>query len=187
MTYKGMFLSALTVLIPITSYTNENSARIKELEEALFEKQLELSEIGEMIAKRDELLRSFEEGYQDLFTSLVEKKVTQIETNNDGKELSKDEKRPIAQELLNSINRYTYAVYEAYLGKETIKNMLTDGLFNQDDLDGCPEFESLKFFLIRCTFERGLVVKLVQKYEACIQELSTINQELDTLKQQVNQ
>ena len=69
MTYKGMLLSALLTPYAIIG-DNSVDIRIEQLEEKYFQKELELSRLGDMIAEKDKFLSSLDSESQNLFKSL---------------------------------------------------------------------------------------------------------------------
>jgi hypothetical protein len=177
-----MILSALLAPFSINSYGKNIETRIKELKEARLQKQLEISSLGETIAKKNEILSAFTEESQYLLRALIKRKKAILEAKNGGITLSSEEEKQLAAELRNSTNEFLCTVYAAYENANNIEGMLVNGFFDEDNPEGNKLFESLKFFLIKSTFERDLVIELVKKYEVCIQELIKINQELDSLK-----
>jgi hypothetical protein len=183
MTYKGIILSVL--LAPFTIIGNNNvDIRIQELEEKFFQKELELSDLGKMIAEKDELLSSFDSDCQNYLRFFINKKIKQLEEKNDGKSLSEEEEKQLANELRKMVNEFLYTFCDACRNKKDIKDMLLEGLFYQDESTGIKEFESFKFYLIRSTFEREITIRLIKKYEHCIQELIVIKAELENLQKQ---
>jgi hypothetical protein len=176
--YKNIFLSLL--LLPIPTYSKSNEIRIQELKEAQFKKEIELSEIGKMITEKDELLASYDEKSQCLLSNLVDRKTALLEEKN-GNQLSREEKQHLAEALRNEVNEFLNALYKSYEEQKNAAEVITNEIFHKDNVKGFKELESLKFFLIRCAFEQDLVIKLVYKYAACLQELIKINQELTAL------
>ena len=181
MNYKHMILSALLLPFAINSYGKSVEARIKELQEAQFRKELELSEIGKIISEKDVFLNSFDEDSQYLLRLLINRKKTELIAKNGGIKLSKEEEKKLGEELRNSVNEFLYAVCAAYKAQKNVADIIKNGIFQEDSSNDLKELESLKFFLIRSAFERELVIKFVDKYSVCIQELIKINQELAKL------
>lgn len=180
MNFKNIAL--IMLLLPAISYCKSTEAHIKELEETQFQKELELSNLGEMIAKRDILLRSFNTEVSDLSFHLQMREIARLEEDNGGKELSDEERNQVADSLRKSINEFDISVGAAYENMNIPDGMLSEGLFNKEGSEDIKELQSKRFFQLRCTFERELIIKLVKRYEKCMQELTKINQELTNLK-----
>jgi len=175
-------IALITLLLPMASYGKSIEARIKELKEAQFKKELEVDGLGKMIEEKEELLRNFDQSSQLLLELLVDKKLEELKTKNNYKQLSNEEVKEFTESIRNSVNTFMNDFGFAYKDKKNIKNLLIEGLFNQDNLENIKEFESLKFFLIRCAFARGFLVKIIEKYEIAIHELISIDQELSHLE-----
>lgn len=182
MNYKSIALIAILLPVTVMSYCKSAEARIKELKDAQFKKELELSDLGEIITKKDQILNSFDDDSQYLLRLLINRKKAKIEEKNDGKKLSKEEEKQLAEELRNSVNEFLHVFGAAYKEHRNVADMITNGMFHEDDIKGLKELESLKFFLIKSAFERSLIMKFIDKYKICLQELIKINQELANLE-----
>jgi hypothetical protein len=181
MTYKGMLLSALLAPCAIIG-DNSVDIRIQQLEDEYFQKELELSRLGDMIAERDKLLSSLDSESQNLFESLKYKKIKQLEKKNDGKPLSEIEQNQLSDALQDAVNEFINIFVATCREKKDIKGILSEGLFVRDENAVIPEFESLRFHLIRAGVERDLIILLVKQYEDCIRKLLAIETELENLK-----
>lgn len=177
MNHTYVLLSAL--LLPAIIYGKNNDTYIKELEEVQFKKELEISELGKMIAERNNDLSSFEEIGQNILEYLLAKKIAKLEMS--GIKLKKNEIDQLAVDLRSSANKFVSDFFVAYEKNENIEIILQKGLLNDENLKILKELESLNFFLVRSAFERILTQKLVKKYAMCIQELSLINQKIEQL------
>ncbi|MCX5922210.1 MAG: hypothetical protein NTX86_02690 [Candidatus Dependentiae bacterium] len=180
MNYKGVSLTVFLLPFAIASYGNDVKARIQELKVVEFQKERELSDLGEMIAKRDEILRSFHDDSQYLLRELIKRKTAELEVKNGVGGLSEEEKQRIADESRSFVNDFLFDFCKKCDSNENIENILSEGLVYQEE--GVKSFESLRFFLIRCAFERDFIMRLVKKYEICIQETRLIKQELKDLE-----
>jgi uncharacterized coiled-coil protein SlyX len=161
---------------------NSNDSRIKELEQALFEKELAISNLGKMIAERDELLSSFDTDCQYLLELLTAKEIEKLEEKKGHGQLSQKEKEQIATDVRNLVNNFIFDFAKGYKNKNDLQGMLIKGLVTQEQSTDIPELQSFKFYLLRSAFERGIVVKLVKQYAQCIQELIDMEKQLDDLK-----
>ncbi|MDR3550015.1 MAG: hypothetical protein P4L31_01265 [Candidatus Babeliales bacterium] len=151
MNYKNIALIAL--LLPIASYGNSTQARIKELKEAQFQKELEASNLFKMIMDKAESSSKYEEKAVDSMKLLTpEKDVSEIETSL--KQLMKE----FESELLRAKN---------------LKQIFKDGILN------CSDYS--RVVLLIMVLEKRIGEKLITKYETCIEELIKINLELENL------
>lgn len=182
MTYKGILLSTLLMPYAIIA-DNSVDIRIEQLEEKSFQKELELSRLGDVITEKCKFLSSFVSDSKDLFKSLLSEEVNKLEKKN-GKTVSKEEVEGQLSNELNDATRDFFCTFvNAAEGNKSIKGELVK-LFQLDETDIAGDLGLLKFRLIRYMFERGLLVDLVQKYENCLQELIEINIKLENLKKQ---
>lgn len=156
--YKNIALIAL--LLPVASYSKSNEVRIKELKEAQFQKELEISNVSEMIDKKGEFFSNYKSSALDCLTTIQEKN-----------ESSKSE-----DEMENLLDQFIKNIGVEFDGSKDIKQMFKNGL------DSKGNNESLRVALLRVMLEQRLIQKLIIKYEECAQELIMINQELINLK-----
>lgn len=184
MIYKSMLLSVL--LVPFTMICDDTirHERIAKLEEKFFQKELQLSQLGEMISQRDKFLSSFSEEVGSLIREIVCRQIEELEKNS-GNELSQAETDKITAEARSYADDFLYAFFVACENNENIDGMLVSGLLKQGEASIMNEFESLRFYLIRSTFERSLRVKLVKKYEDCIKEMLVIKAEIEMLNEEL--
>ncbi len=185
MIYKSMLLSVL--LVPFTMICDDTirHERIAKLEEKFFQKELQLSQLGEMISQRDKFLSSFSEEVGSLIREIVCRQIEELEKKNSGNELSQAETDKITAEARSYADDFLYAFFVACENNENIDGMLVSGLLKQGEASIMNEFESLRFYLIRSTFERSLRVKLVKKYEDCIKEMLVIKAEIEMLNEEL--
>lgn len=181
MNYKNIAFIALLLPLTIASYGKNIEIQIKELLEDQLSKEWALSEIGEIIAKKESFLENFSEKTQALLNALTARKKAKLESQNNSK-LSDEETKKLANELRDAAYNFFHTAYAAAQGEGSIEGILTNGMFDDDIYEDNKELNALKFFLIQCAFERNLMIKLVQQYESYIQELGKINRELGKLK-----
>lgn len=179
MTYKSILLSAL--LLPIASYGRNTEVRIKELKEAQFQKGLELSNLGKMIAERDELIRTGRKDLENIFPEFKKYRALALEKNN--KKLTEKEIAKVGENIQISLGKFVEQFDTAIKEKASMKQFLTQELFDQENPTSTMAFESLRFIVIRTIFERMLLEILVGKHATCAEELIKINQELSDLTQ----
>lgn len=174
-----IFLNVVLMPLAIISYSENTEMQIQKLQELQFQKALELSNLGKMIAEKDEFLRSYKEDVFSIWRSLRSMQITILEEMN-SKPLSKEEIDKVGQTIEDSNNLFLDRFYEAEVKK--VKEMLTRELYAGEKPASLDSFQSMKFILLRSIFEREFLVMLVDKYAACAQELIQINIELNTLK-----
>lgn len=176
-----MLLSFILLPVTITSYGNDVEARIKELEQKYFEKELEISDLGKMIAERDEILRCARQNIGILWDTIKRQKADAIARKH-GKDLSEEEFEQVGIIMQASLNEFVKQFVVALGANQEIKGMLTKGLYDQENIDSATSFESARFILTRAILEHMLLEKLVAKYEACVEELIKFSRELTALK-----
>lgn len=176
MNYKKTFLSLLLVPLAVIGDTTN----MKQLEKKLLQKELELSNLGTLIAEKDKMLASFELEIQYIFTAVIDKKVQQLEEKS-SKPLSREEREKLAKELQNTALEFVRVFCADYQNQKAVSGILSKGLIQVDSNGDFLEFESLKFYLIRCAFERPLLRHLIAEYEHCLQELRAIQNEITAL------
>ena len=184
MDYKSIFLSIL--LVPIAAVCNDARDKcIQQLEEQLFQKELELSNLGKMIEERDDYLASFGIDSKAI-AKLMEKEVQKWKEKNPGKPFTEEARDQIKALIIHPAYEFSVAFFAACNNGVDIKDMLTGGLFRYNESDDAKEFESLKFYFIRCSIEQELLAALVKQYEKCIQDLLDISVEIESLQNNVN-
>lgn len=179
MAFKGIFLSVLLSPLAIASHSGKIEMQIRKLQEMQFKKALELSNLGKMIAEKDAFLRSYKEEVFSIWLSLRSIQVTTLEEMS-GKPLSEEEIGKIGRAIEDSNNIFLYKFYETEV--KDAKEMLTKELYAEENSAFPNSFQSMKFILLRSIFEREFLVKLVDKYATCAQELIEINIKLIALK-----
>ena len=162
MTYKGMILSAL--LVPFTIIGNDASdTRIQQLKNDLHAKELELSELSQMVEEKQAWIDSITER-QHAFYAMV--------SNIIGKE----EKDALKKEL----NDFQEQVDKLDFSKGDILNFLKSYALN--NIKGSMEFERMKSWCIRYNAEYHLLNNLIKRYEQCLQEFIALEIELKNLQ-----
>ena len=161
-----MLLGAL--LVPFTIIGSSTvDARIEQLKNDLQEKQLELSDIEEMIAEKEEQI--------DAMTKRGAKLVRSISWDDEKKE------QQFRQELISFDSEVRLSMsakndMQGFLAKELLRDHKTDR----------EEFKRLKFVVIRIAVEYGALEKLLNGYEQCLQQVHAIEVELENLQKQVS-
>lgn len=174
MNYKGIFLGAFLLPVVTMSYGKTVEAQIKEIEEAQLKKELEISDLGNLITERDKLLRCMQSECEQFVDEFIVDKKTKAKIN--GNILSQESVDTLIKEYVASVNEFSTDIEHALNVTYDIKDRLFNNIF-YDDQD-IKKLESLKFFLVRCTIERALIIKLVKKYQHCLQELALINKQI---------
>lgn len=178
-----MLLSILLVPLAVVC-SDAKDKRIQQLEEQLFQKKLELSNLGKMIEERDDYLVSF--GIESkAIAKLMEKEVQKWKEENLGKPFTKEARDQIKASIICAAHEFSATFFAACDKNMNIKDMLTDGLFRQNESVGASEFDSLKFYLIRYALEHELMVALVKRYENCIQDALALWAEIESLQNNV--
>ncbi len=172
---KNIFL--IMLIVPLVSVC-ENIVP-NDLQERYFKKELELSELGEMISRQDSFLSSFSEEVTNLIDYSAAKKIAELEAKKGGKPLTEEEKKQVAVAIKKWADDFLYEFFEKCEKNENIEGVLVKGLLKQGDIS--DQFEALRFYLIRSTFERSLRMRLIQKYEDCINEMIRLKAEIDAL------
>lgn len=173
MNYKNVLLGVL--LVPFSMMGNNSTVYKKQLEENLFQKQVELSNLGAMIAEKSEYITSIGGKITELVGLKFNEKAKQLEEKKGGQSLSQEEQAQIYAELRYEIDDFYKNFEIAYQGKHSIVGILMNGLFQDDS------FQLLEFCVLRCVFEQEILKSLVQKYEKHIEELVTIKIALGAL------
>lgn len=180
MTCKSMLLGILLVPFAVVC-SDAKDKRIQQLEEELFQKKLELSNLGKMIEERDDYLASFGIDSKAI-AKLMEKEVQKWKEENPGKLFTEEARNQIKALIIHPAYDFSVAFFSACNNGVNIKGMLADGLFRYNESGDAKEFESLKFYFIRCSIEQELLAALVERYEKCIQDLLDISLEIENLQ-----
>jgi len=175
MMHKIILLSAL--LLPVASYGKSTQARIKELKEVRFQKELELSEIGEKIADKDYLVTSIKKDYSNLLLELMKSKKQECFEKKGSKEPSNEEAETIRKSVTDPIELFLNNLLSAIKEQKKINKVLVKELFDESGT-----FITIRFLLMRIMIETNLLESLVGKCEECGQMLIDIDQELATLE-----
>lgn len=162
---KKIFLG---ILMPFALLGSET--QIKELKEARYNKELELSELGNKIAEKDKQIQSF----RDDAMEFIAKKIK-------AKKLSKEEAIQEGQDIDDAMNNfYNYFLSISNDTKMLIGFFLRE-LFKTNQQNEFDQFEMLRFYVIRMINEINLLKSLVEKYEETQQELAQINNILNNI------
>jgi hypothetical protein len=166
--------------------------QMQELKEKIYQKELEILNLGEMISKIDgRILDLNSEAYEILY-SVVESQASKFKEQNDGKSLSKEDKDKITIELRDKANEFYYKLFDAFRDNTVTKGMLKENLFQQNEIVekakfesfDIEKFESVKFYVIRIGFEELIIKHFVEKYDHCVTEYSALMNELINLQKE---
>ncbi|MBI2344458.1 hypothetical protein HYV10_00090 [Candidatus Dependentiae bacterium] len=184
MSYKIIFSILFLMSFPIIG-KGTNNERIQKLEEQITQKEQELSDLGTLIAQKDEQLLAIYSKGKELLRIFTAKRIMQLEKENNGKELSSEDEDIAAKEIEKETDEFLYKFWNGLKDNKPIVGMLTKGLFQGDGNLGIfdvEEFESLKFYFIQRIFDQLAIIRLVKKYEICITEYRTLINELADLQ-----
>jgi hypothetical protein len=171
------------LLVPLTSICDDAAllARYIALEEAYFQKNLELSKLGKKIAKTDKLLSSYQSELNSQLCFLVDKKIKEYTEQNSNNVVSKEEIARIASAIECEMHDFISMVCLSFEDNKDIEGVLSQELLQQDNNGKIEGFESLKFFALRITFERSLIKLLIKKYEGYLKEMADLYTEMKHL------
>jgi hypothetical protein len=178
MNYKSVFLGML--IVPFATMGNNIITYKQELEERFLQKQLELSNLGAMIAEKDRLFASLEAESVNVFRSLVDKRAKLLEEKNGGA-LSETEREQLSSELRKEAIGFAKTFWVDYNDQKKIEGVLVGGLIAEIN-----SFESFKFYLIHWMFEWQFLRGLIAKYERCLEELRVMQNEATKFKNENN-
>ena len=176
MNFKNVLLSAL--LLPAMMCGTNNDTAIKELEEAQFKKELEISKIGKMIAEIDTQMRSFWDNHAQLLKELKNLKKAVFREENENKQLSEDEINKLSPAIEEDVSKFIDGLNKICEKQLDLNDYLIKELIHNDAIFTAGKFSSLKFFVLKFNFERKLLEKLVRKYGFLMNELIAINKRL---------
>ena len=162
MTYKGMILSAL--LVPFTIIGNDTDPRIQQLKNDLHAKELELSELENMIAEKEKQIDAIRERGGNLYYSICH-------------DLDDQEKQYLEQE----INHFKSSIEHALSIKSDITAYFAKRF--RDGHNNFNELERLKFVLIRYAIEYTSLKQLFKRYEDCLLQILALKIALEDLQQ----
>lgn len=163
MNLNKIFLSAFLVPFVLVSNSNINE-RIENLKKNLHEKELELSNLGKMIAEKEASIDSIRSAGITVYSSISN-------TLNEQEEKELNEKLDIFEEnIIRALN-----------AKNDLKNILiTD--FSNNHKNTNNELARIKSVIIRQCVEYHFLKRLFKHYEECLQELIAIEHELNKLQ-----
>jgi hypothetical protein len=172
MNYKHILLCTLLVPVTFTIYGQEsNEQKIQELEKSLNKKTNEISKLGKKIYKKKKIL--------DKMAKDIQLSVEELCINFDQKEreqFSKTYYESLNKFLLN----FCIIMRNNSTGKINIAGFLVQEL-TKNKTDNTNYFNSDKFAALRRLIEFHFLLKLIEKYEQCLEELDKIDQELNML------
>jgi len=157
MIYKNIILSLLFAPL-VMAGNNANNTKINELKEAQFQKEYEISNLSEMIAKKSSSFYDYKSNALDHLKC----------------EYDVSSKEKVSLDLL--FNQLIEDLEIEFDHTNNIKLLLKEGLSSNNSQ------EMMKIALLRVMLEERFINKLIVKIEACIQELIEINAELNNLE-----
>ena len=168
MNYKSLSLAAL--LLPFSSYgINKNEARIKELEEAQFQKASELKELATQLVAV---------GYESYVSEKIdyarEKTINLLSEASANKNKSK-------QEIGTKLEKENEV-----FGKKLLQALLNEANYDID-IKKSLFFEGENFDLFKSIFVEGAVSEfylrlLAERFKNCLSEVLRINKEIKKLR-----
>jgi hypothetical protein len=172
MAYKGIILG-VTLLTPIATATCLGAAaveqKIQQLKEQRYQKELELSDLGEKIAEKQALLKAL---YIEACTAYNEN-ISDLNLKDQELEKHTNETNEAGNKILTTFESKVRA-------KELIKGFLLHELIdNEKDIPG--DFNAINFWFLRAQLEHDLLEDLIGHYEDCLKELFEIKSEIKTL------
>jgi len=177
-TLLGVFLSALA----LTTYGKNTEADIKKLRSDLFQKELELSELGKKITEQEEIVSSYGPKLMAVYEQAFERKKSNLHKEEANQTLTAEERT----EICDSINKS----FDEFLEKLTKlsdpsnkERFLVKEFFNKEEADICNSFDSAKFHILKIAFEFAILENLVEQYEDCLRDFGTIYDQLDALEE----
>lgn len=171
--YKCMILSAFLLPFAVNSYGKSAEVCIKELQETQFKKELEISDLSDLIAQRYASLAHYRSNALIFWTTIQEKKIEILQKKN---ALSKEECIKAQSEIEILFDQFIKDFGAAFNATKDIKQLVERVSFDQES------FETLRIALLRVVLEQRLIDKFTLKYEALIQALIKIDQELANLR-----
>lgn len=167
MNNMSTIICAFFVSSIFTMYGQEaRDQRIQELEKALIQKAEELSDLGQQIGNKYELLKNMvlkcSEYVQDLCDGHDEK-----------------EQETIKQTLSDFVANFNEKFMQAYNEKVDIKGFIVKECIGTELSKFGVNFVYIMY--LRCVVEQILLRKLIERYEGCLQELAEIEHELAKL------
>jgi hypothetical protein len=168
-----MILSALLLPFTMNSYGKSIEAKVKELQEVQLKKEIEISEISDLIAKRYASFEHYNENALYFWRSVQEKKTEWLQRND---VLSKNGQQADQAEMEELFDHFFKTIDADFNAAKDIEKLIEEVSFDQES------FDTIRISVLRVVLEKRLINKLVLKYNALIQELIKIDQELITLK-----
>ena len=156
-----MILSAL--LVPFTIVGNDTDPRIQQLKNDLYAKELELSQLENMIAEKEKQIDAIRERGGSLYYSICH-------------DLDDQEKQYLEQE----IGSFKSSIEHALSIKSNIEDCFAKRF--HDKHNSFNELERIKFILIRQAIEYTSLKQLFQRYENCLIQILEIQNTLENLQ-----
>jgi hypothetical protein len=158
-------------LVSAVSYSCGNHKQIKELEEAQFNKELEVSNFSNLIAEKVDRFADYKMIAKNYWKSLQEKKATQPKSS--GSLTKNGDFRPVDESMFDDLMKNI---------KEAFSKGINVDFLIKKDLVCLDAFKDLRLVLLRVVIEERCIEKLIIRYESLIQELNNIDKELTELR-----
>jgi len=168
MFFKNIFLCALLVPFAVAGQVTDINTRIQELKRARVEKELELSELNEIISKKEQVIDQITTSGVAVYMKVL-------------KLLSDQQKKQAFEAEVVALER---ALDEIFISKSNINAFLAKEWINADE--NKEEILRIKCAVIRCKVENSFLENLSKRYETCLCELFEIDQELNNLHKQIS-
>lgn len=178
MNYHHYFLFSMFLLSIafIAEGQNSTAQKIQQLKDAWYQKAQELSVLGTRLIEKNKQLIALQ---NELKSTVIEI----VSTHNTENINIVVEKLPIATK--NFLDK----LFQAIRHNVNVRGFLIEELLNHkgdylNDKDNCPGlFDSIKLILLHIIIETDLTKKLLEDYEAALQEIAEIEHELVLLGQ----
>jgi hypothetical protein len=162
MNYKNILLSTLLAPCALT-YCNNTEIQIQRLEDDLIKKELELSKLGKEIEEQEQLIETMFDKIINIMTQ---------ELNG----LNEHDKKEFRGSIILFGKRFDHATDNL-----EITNFLINEFFN-DEKPQSIKIQRIKSMLIRSSIEKKLLKRLIQTYEAGLQQLAQLDFALCEIK-----
>ncbi len=154
--------------------------QIEELKEKIYQKELEIFNLGNMIEEKDKHYSMLKLEIRKNIEAMIDVRLEQLKKQNNGKSLSQEDKDRIDAEVRKKLKEFVKNFFDAVNDGKKIKGILEANPFQQDKAD----YGFFNFYLIRSIFDYQFILGLINQYENCIQELSKLKNELTELQKQ---
>ncbi len=195
MTYKqilflSLFLAPYTIIAKNTVKAQAQiDQQIQELEEKVYQIELEILKLGKMIEEKSEYLLDLSSKIQDIFQLVLKDKIKTFEKQNNDQPSSKEDQDKIRIELKNQIFQFLDQFYDTVKDNKKIKGMLIKNLFEIHETSDYKSFtphslDLLKFITMNSYFYEQNIQSLIKKYDYFVAEYSDLMNQLIYLQQQ---